>query len=269
VKSNRRTDSTPPSRPAAFTLLELLVALAVLALLITVLMGLVDSAAKLWRESEARVDAYREARAALNVMQRDLRNAVATTNQNFFRLNTDAYAQLADAEKNTNYASAVFFLSAQPANAQASGQNRSDVCQVGYFLAYGKTSMSPAAQTEQTMNLYRYFLSSDPTFQAFTNTNSPPFNANLTPTDLNVELLARNIKSIRLTARDTNGLPYVAGTNSALPPLVEIEMIALNQDAAGKLRTKSDWTNSTGNLQRITEQAQQTFQTRVRVPNAQ
>lgn len=250
-----------------FTLIELLVALAVLALLVVILMGIVDSASKLWRDNENRADSYREARAALNIMERDFRNALGGTNQNYFRLNTNAFPLLADAEKNTNYASAVFFLSAQPAAAQSSTQNKSDVCQVGYFVAYGKTSMSPAAQSESSLNIYRFFLSSDPAFQALTNALIVPFPGNLTPTDANVELLARNIKSLKIVGLDTNGLPYVAGTNSALPPLVQIEITALNNDTAKKLRTKSDWTNSPSGLQTVIEQVQQSFTTRVRILN--
>jgi uncharacterized protein (TIGR02599 family) len=59
----------------------MLVSMMVVALLVLAMMSLVDSAMHLWRDNEGRTDACREARAALTVMTRDLRNAVTGTNE--------------------------------------------------------------------------------------------------------------------------------------------------------------------------------------------
>jgi len=255
----------------AFTMLELLVAMAVFSLLIVLLMGMVDSATKLWRGTENRVEAYREARAALGTMSRDLRNALAGTNTNYFLINTPAFALLSDAEKNTNSAGAIFFLSAQPSAAQAS-LNKSDVCQVGYFLAFGRTSAVAGGglatnANQDTMNLYRYFLSSDATFAKLTNGSLPVFRDSLIPTDADVELLARNIISFRVLGLDTNGATYTPTASAPLPPIVQIELTALNQETTKKLTTKALWTNATGGVSNVINQNQQNFTTRVRLVN--
>jgi len=252
----------------AFTMLELLVAMAVFSLLIVLLLGMVDGATKLWRGTENRVEAYREARAALGIISRDLRNALAGTNTNYILINTPAFDLLSDAEKNTNSAGAIFFLSAQPPGAQASS-NKSDVCQVGYFLAYGNTTMISGPLAESSMNLYRYFLSSDATFAKLTNGSLPVFRGSLTPTDADVELLARNIKSFRVSGLGTNGTAYTPTPNAPLPSLVQIEVTALNQETAKKLTTKTMWTHATGGLTNVVNQNQQTFTTRVRLPKTQ
>lgn len=67
-----RTDST-----AAFTLLEILVALAILAIMMTLLFTMVSSGAKLWETGNKRIEATQAARMGLNTIERDLRQAFA------------------------------------------------------------------------------------------------------------------------------------------------------------------------------------------------
>lgn len=257
-----------PVPPPAFTLLELLVAMAVLSILVVMMMGLVSSATSLWRVSENRAEAYREARAAFSIITRDLANTIANTNTNLFKINDAAFLHL-DPDKTVTdptSASAIFFHSALPQSAQDTGLSKSDVCQVGYFLAFAKTAMStnlPGSQA--SMNLYRYFLSSDPTFEALTNSpTAAPFPYNIIPTDGSVELLARNIREFRLT-------PYVLTNGSlttnfpqsgrALPDLVEVTITAVNQEAAKRLPAKEDWV--TDDPARPIIEGQQTFTTRI------
>ncbi|MDX2082356.1 MAG: GxxExxY protein [Terrimicrobiaceae bacterium] len=259
--------------PQAFTILELLVAMAVMAVLLVLLLNMVDSATKLWRENENRVDSYREARAALGIIGRDLQNAVAgATNTNHFLFNAAAFSRLqsvSDLQTDTNLAGALLFLTSLPANAQQDGSNRSDVCQVGYFLAFGKSSASTNAPVN-TMNIYRFLLSSDQTFDRLRNTNSPLFPDNLTTLGQQVELLARNVTrfTIRPLGTSSNSVTnFVPSTNAPLPDLVEITISAINQDAAKKLgASASSWTTRSGAaFSNLVAPVEQTFTTRVRV----
>ncbi len=275
LEYKRRLLSLPPNsansvnsvKQSAFTLLELMVAMAVMSILLVLLLQMVDSATKLWRVNENRVDSYREARAALGIMARDLQNAVAgTTNANQFLVNTDAFpliSSIGGVVANTNSGSAVFFLSALPAKAQQSGSNKSDICQVGYFLALNRTG----ASTNQSLNLYRYFRSSDPTFQrlqAGTNLfNNPPPSPNTADT----ELLARNVTGLTIRAfsiTTNNALTnFSSSTNSPLPDLLEISVQAINQETAKKLDSSlSSWTNTNS---AVLLPAVQTFTTRIRL----
>lgn len=264
-----------------FTLLELLVAMAVLAILVLLLMNMVDSATQLWRINENRVEGFREPRAALGIVAKDLKTAMAGTNTNFFRLKDSTYSP-AGATLGTN-AAHVFFLSAMPKGAQWStnaSSNRSDVCQVGYFVGYGKTSVSSNAPVN-TLNLYRYFLSSDDTYALLENTNSstypfPPAST-LVLSERNVELLARNIVSFQIKAFSTFNntnvtnltvtpmlTNFVSSPNSAMPDLVEITVTAVNQDTAKKLSSQASWGNT--NDPPIRDNLQ-TFTTRLHLEN--
>ncbi len=258
---------------SAFTILELLVAMAVMALLLVVLMNMVDSATKLWRTSENRVDSYREARAALGIIARDLQNTVSSTNMRFFAVNdSSAFGPLPDeAVKNdTNMAGAVFFLSALPATAQAQGE-RSDVCRVGYFLAHGPTSMAPNS-ISRTMNIYRYFSGSNATFSAIGNASSTtsPFSSNLTLTSSEVELLARNVTRFTITPLTVgNGTvtAFTQSTTTPVPDLLEISVTAINTDAARKLgNSRNAWIQTNAPpFPNVARPVEQTFTTRIRL----
>lgn len=259
----------------AFTIIELLVAMTVLALLVVMLMGLVNSATRLWRDNENRVDSYREARAAMGVISRDLSGIVSTSNKNYFLLNNfSPIAAISTAPKSTNTNGTLFFLTAMPKSAQAEA-NRSDVCQVGYFMAYGMSSAATNAPIN-TMNLYRVFLGSDDTYRLLTTVlNAPVFtNVQSLETDPNVELLARNIVQFKVEA--FTNFPASANSpvtwgdfsqtlDSPIPKLLKIKIVAVNQETAKKL-TQADWlkTNSA-----IMQQAMQTFETHVIIPDPQ
>src|SRR3954467_1870029 len=63
------------SRFASFTLVELLVAIAVTVVIVTLLSSVFTAAGKQWQASDQRVDSFRDARAALQVIARDLSRA--------------------------------------------------------------------------------------------------------------------------------------------------------------------------------------------------
>lgn len=258
-------------------MLELLVAMAVFSVLVVLLMSMVDTATKLWRSNENRVDSYREARAVVSIVARDLQSALASTNMAYFRLD-DATLRPNGSSSGSN-ASQVFFLSALPGSAQWSstaGANKSALCQVGYFLGFGKSSASSNSSVN-TMNLYRYFLPSDATYQRLTNAPTQVFPNTLNLIDANVELLARNIVAFQINAynysstTNTNTgtvtqqmVSYVPSNDRPLPDLVEVTIRAVNQDTSARLTNAASWasTNTSPLLENI-----QTFKTRLHLDN--
>ena len=268
------------ARTSAFSLIELMVAMAVMSLLLVLLLNMVDSGTKLWRVNENRVDSYREARAALGIIARDLQNALtATNNPNQFALNSSSvFSKLpSEAVTDTNLAAGFFFLTALPLSAQEAS-NKSDVCQVGYFMGFGKSS-SASNSPINTMNIYRYILSSDETFQALQSASGgSPFTNTLSTLGSKVELLARNVT--RFTARaftvtSNNTLSdFAASTNTPLPDLVEVSITAINQEAGKKLgNTSADfsaWTSTNSPLySNVVSPVEQTFTTRVKLNRPQ
>ena len=65
-------DARPRRRAAGFTIVEMLVAMTVTLILVVALMRIFTATANTWQRGEAQVDAYREARGALQLMARDL-----------------------------------------------------------------------------------------------------------------------------------------------------------------------------------------------------
>jgi prepilin-type N-terminal cleavage/methylation domain-containing protein len=235
----------------AFTLVEMLVSMVVLALVVVSMMALVDSAAKLWRDNEGRTDACREARAALVVMARDLRNAVAGTNADFIKFNLQSGAA------GTNYGGNVFFLASLPSSAQDTN-SKSDVCEVGYFLALDRT----AASTNRTLNLYRYFRNSN---QTFSNLATASLFADIATGATGEELLARNVVGMRITPVSANAgewTDFAPSSNAPLPAVIEITLTAIGQEAAKKLEDSAGWADTNS---RVIKQAVQTLTTRVHV----
>ncbi len=256
------THTQQRARRPAFTLLEVMVSMTILSILIVLLLSMVNAASQLWRDSENRVDSYREARAALNVIASDLESIFPSTNTNFFAL--DPRGLPATAAPKT-VASSVFFLSALPRDAQDQNAGKSDLCQVGYFMAYDKTTLN---NTNQSYNLYRYFRSSDPTFAAI---KSNQFFQNMTSTPAGgEEILARNVTSFKVSAytidRATGALgPFAQTAETSSPDVIEITLTAVNKESAAKFTGKSDWTNTNSPVYKA---SQRTFSTRVHLPPA-
>ena len=241
-----KSPPVPPANPVilskkspAFSLLELLVAVSVLSILLVILLNIVQGATNLWRTSENKVEAYREARAALQVMSSDLKNILPSTNLAFFRTNL------------TNSPS-FGFLATLPLSSQNPGSSLSDVCTVGYFLAYSNKSPVAGATGRQSYNLYRYFLESNETFVNLTANST---SALTTSFDTNhFEILARNVVSFNATYSVTNSSGnFTTWTQNAtypMPNLVEITITAVNNERTmrfGARSASSEWDTFSAN----------------------
>jgi len=214
----------------AFSLLELLVAVSVLSILLVILLNIVQGATNLWRTSENKVEAYREARAALQVMSSDLKNILPSTNFAFFRTNISGYPSA------TNLA----FLTTLPISSQ-NPASLSDVCTVGYFLAYSNKSPVAGATGRQSYNLYRYFVESNETFASLITDAAAvlDFDSEFPP-----EILARNVVSFNATYSVTNssGNFTTWTTQNAtypMPNLVEITITAVNNERTMRFGARS------------------------------
>jgi len=227
-----------------FTLLEVLISMTILTFLVVILMSMVDSATKLWRQNENRVDSYREARAAANLIAADLASIAPTGNTNFFQIDTTASNVQSLSVPDTNN---IFFLTAQPTSTQgeSADNTRGNLCAVGYFLA------KESGSGNSPRNLYRYFRNSSSTLEkCFPSPgNLIPDALSVSATDQYVEQLARNITSFRVKPFTVTSAGLVAfdQTKHSMPDLLEVEFTALNNETAKQL---TDWSdiNSISNL---------------------
>ncbi len=129
---------------AAFTLVEVLVSSAVLAIVLAVMFAALSTSMSLWRNTDNKIISDREARAAHLMLHRDLANVVVPAATNLWpRLATN------------NGTVFLQFLTASPSDAQPSdAPNVGDVCYVEYSIPRG---------TDKVM---RFALGSEETFRS-------------------------------------------------------------------------------------------------------
>ncbi len=217
----------------AFSLLEILVAISVLSILLVVLLNIVHGSTTLWRTAENRAESYREARAAIQVVSADLRNLLPSTNSPCLLTN------LPGSDASTYPYSQMGFLTTLPATFQ-NPTNKSDLCAVAYFLAYGNKTPIAGNQGRQTYNLYRYFIESNETF-ANLKKNAPFSDVN--PSNTNCEIVARNILDFQVTPLTccTNGFTnWTYSTITPTPDLIELKITGLNNERTLRFNPRND-----------------------------
>lgn len=108
------------SQSRAFTLAELLIAVAVTTVIVVLLMQVFSATSRHWRVSDEHVDTFRDARAALQMINRDLSRANLNGDAAMLRLSDPAGA----------FAKEAFAVTPIPNN------GKSDLCAVGYYCAW-------------------------------------------------------------------------------------------------------------------------------------
>jgi prepilin-type N-terminal cleavage/methylation domain-containing protein len=133
---------------SGFSLLEVLVASAVLAIVMAVLLGTLTTSLNLWRTTESKLSADREARAGELLMAQDLANVVVPANPELWPRVQQEKLQ---------------FLTLKPRDYQAGANDVGDVCFVEYSV------------NGQDNTLRRRFLGSEQTFNDILNRPTPAF----------------------------------------------------------------------------------------------
>jgi len=271
----------------AFTLAELMVAMAVLSIMILFLFAVFNQATRAWQASEKKADAFREARAALYIMRRDILGVNVGTNLpislNAAGINFSVSGML----KSTN---SLFFVSAEPSDAQG-GASLENLCTVGYYVAWSTNEYKPAASSatdvgiSRSYNLFRYFRDGNETYTnmgkywkalagstdlasqmplLFPGVTSNPLNGD--------EVLARNVLAFSVT-------PYVRGATlpatevtgplTSRPTYIDIVLSVINYATAAQLGdtagSDSNWKVNTAPpyIQNLVKKNQQDFYSRI------
>ena len=197
-------------KSSAFSLLEVLVAISVLSVLLVILLNIVQNATSLWRGAENKVEAYRT-------------NLTNTQN--------------------------IGFLAALPISSQDTTSSKSDICAVGYFVAYDNKSPIAGDNGRQSYNLYRYFLESNETFAKLK--NNPESVLDIDPNRL--EILARNVISFNATYFKTDGTNFSEWNRppaTNMPDLVEIKITSVNNERTMRFKARdadAEWKDFSAN----------------------
>ncbi len=246
----------------AFTLLELLVAITVLILLIVLLASTVQSTASIWQHSEKKIDAFREARAALHLMRKDLSRIVpanglpALTTMPLFGSETT---------EGVPESRQIFAFTT------ARNKGLTDVCLVGYFCRW-----NPEVNGYE---LIRYFADSDETFARLQDIAQDP-QALFTPEEIFTpndapeacEKLAAVVWNLSFKIFDAAGREITAQpltvTDGNLPASIEVSMDVISPKALrafqGRAIDRGFWAYPTSHLYiRHIAPSMQSFTTRI------
>ena len=274
---------------AAFTLAELLIATGITSGLVVMLGWTLGSLMSTASHANERVDAFRDARAALQMMERDLRNLVRT------QWNPDAFTNpalapcVAPAASTTalTLPAAYFALNSRYADpATVGNQNQQlyaliadrtsgssgDVCRVGYYCRWDDQL--------HAYTLRRFFRNSATTFTVMQAAGTYAADSVLYIPTSDDPVLAAFIWNFRITIYDAAGNTYPtypcvcdgsATGPRKLPAAVEISFNAMSPQAARTVMSVSsspnDWMDSTTqNYQRLILPHAYQFRSRINLP---
>lgn len=246
----------------AFTIVELLVATAITALIVVLLGTMFGSLTNTTSRANHRTDAFRDARAALQMMERDLSGLVRTqwdvkpnpippvpiTRPAAYLALKSLYSDPATLNPATDNQQIYALIAAK-------NTGPGDVCSVGYYCRWDTTRNS--------YSLHRFFRDSATTYTTIAASTTyasemslyTPDAPGTLPASMKDEVLASYVWSLRITPYDSAGAvlatpyPYVcdssATTNDPLPAAIEISFKAMSPEAARTVLSVSsdpmDW----------------------------
>ena len=283
--------SSFPSDPSAvsvgessFTLIELMAATSVLSVVLLMMVGMQDQMSRAWSNSNRRTDATREARAALQMISRDLSGLITRQKTNMDGYvgtiaMTNAGLPFVYSSNGANPGGLTLPSGIQPNSSflfgytskKASATNSPDLAAFGYFIAKTNTTNINGYVTTN-YNLYRYTLDPASTVTALNSVASGNLNSLFPGISSNSEILARNTCNLRIlfySSKDA-GKSVVDGPNYRVfsastanfysGSKIHVELTAYPDDSAQKIPITS-WTNAV-NIQKYAR----SFEFRVDVP---
>jgi prepilin-type N-terminal cleavage/methylation domain-containing protein len=238
-------------RPAGFTLAEVLIAITITLVIVTLLFQVFTAAARQWQSSDQRIDAFRDARAALQIIGRDLGRALVAADPRML--------MLSDYDPAVTYAKEAYAISPIP------NGGKSDLCALGYYCVW-----DPATKT---FTLKRLFKDSNVAFPNLA--NSPPnFSALFTKAAANEEDMAAHVWNLQFKP----GIQSDVEAPNAFPSnqwrWIEVRFKCMSPAAARKLKnlpvTQNTWSDNTGAIyQNTILPHEQQFLTRIALQQSQ
>ena len=162
--------SFSPKRSKGFTLIELMVAMAITTVIVTVLVSITGVALDTWQRGRAEIRASRQAKSMLDTMAKDFESLVSRRGNNFEWLYSKVETDLPGPSENmsSNAAELIFMTAAtdryqgQIGTADDLG---GDVSCVSYQLQYQDPVKGTEEKNSSTFVLYRLLVNPDETFK--------------------------------------------------------------------------------------------------------
>ena len=266
------------NRASAFTIVELLIAATISIAIVLMLGTMFGSLSSTASRANARIDAFREARAALQLMERDLTGLVKASNTAYFALDKlyqpsgndpqDAYANANNSSPNRQIFALVSARN-KPAGKKAS--EIGDLCAVGYYCKWEGNRYTLRRLFRNSADTYNYI--------------SPQVSGgslNYTPAKLlyipayTDDVLASYVWNLQITPFKSDGNPDTtyplvidpSKPGVILPTAIEIQFNAISPAAAKTVvassTNPSDWMDTTSpTYQRLIAPHVYQFRTRI------
>lgn len=221
-------------RKRRFTLVEILVSMAVFSILLMLMVQFFSSARTLWTANEKRTSVHADASVAMNLMSTLLQTTFYTEGGTPFQI-SNAPASSSAAPPGSGWNSSLMFVSSSAMNLP------------GGVVRYLRFQRGPTAGTDDNVLQLRVFCDEDANFsQCF-----QPFGVSLSPSEteqgarncinsfLNgapaatrIKPILRNVTGLKFLPLDRNGIPIYGATCTATPVAVEIELSLMIDEAA-------------------------------------
>jgi type II secretory pathway pseudopilin PulG len=273
-----------PESIRGFTLVELLIATGITVVIVLMLGWMLGTLMGSASHATARVDSFRDARAALQLMERDLRNLVRTQwSPDPFSNPTPTPGTVQPLTRPTAYF-ALDNIYADPATAGNHNQqlyvlvaakttgSSGDVCGIGYYCRWDDQL--------HAYSLRRFFRNSSDTFTAIQNAASYAGDSVLYVPGVSDAVMAAYVWNLKITMYNSSGAvintyPYIcdpdAATPISLPAAIEISFNAMSPQAAQAVMSvtssPNDWMDTTSqNYQRLIAPHAYQFRSRINLP---
>jgi prepilin-type N-terminal cleavage/methylation domain-containing protein len=225
-----------PKRSKGFTLIELMVAMAITTVIVTVLVSITGVALDTWQRGRAEIRASRQAKSMLDTMAKDFESLVSRRGNNFEWLYSKVETDLPGPSENmsSNAAELIFMTAAtdryqgQIGTADDLG---GDVSCVSYQLQYQDPVKGTEEENSSTFVLYRLLVNPDETFKDLLGKDdlSTAFSTKYKDKVKEVEnFVCENIYQFTLTYQVE--VTQIAGTTTTTVPV----RVTLGETGAGK-----------------------------------
>ncbi|MBU1044493.1 MAG: type II secretion system GspH family protein [Candidatus Omnitrophica bacterium] len=174
------------AKKKAVTLIELLIAMGILALLSVILFSVFNVSLRAWKKADNIFKANTIARVVLDRMSREISSAIIVNGSNdFYCLGIDSTSS--DKLRTNSIGDEFYFIAALNPNLD---NDRSDLCEVGFWLD---------GQNAADYELMRFYVTDD-------RVSGPPVDFNFNFSSGASNQLSDNITDLQITYYDDNGI---------------------------------------------------------------